>query len=115
MQTEIVALAVTTAMIVLDYLTGIAKAVYAGSISSGKMREGLWHKFSYVIVVVLAEIIEHAQTVLPLGFDIPLVVPAAVYIILTEIASILENLTEINPGLKENPVMNLFRKVTDND
>lgn len=110
-QAEIATLCVTLGLIVLDYLTGLAKAFKAGNVSSEKMREGLWHKSAYVVVLVLAEIIEHAQAYMALGFEVPLVVPAAVYIALTEIASILENLTEINPELKDSKVLGLFKKV----
>lgn len=105
---EVISLCVTLGLIVLDYLTGLAKAVHAGTVSSEKMREGLWHKSAYVIVLVLAEIIEHAQTYMDLGFSVPLLVPAIVYISVTEIASILENLTEINPELANSKLLALF-------
>lgn len=108
-QPEIACLAVTSILIVLDYLTGIAKAAMAHDIDSGKMREGLWHKSAYILVIALAAIIEHGQRYVDLGFTVPLLIPACVYITLTEVASILENLTEINPELASSPVLNLFR------
>lgn len=108
-KTEIVTLAVTTVMIVTDYLTGVIKAAMQHDISSSKMREGLYHKGAYVIVILLAEIIDHASTIIDLGIGIPLVAPACVYIILTELASIIENLGEINPELKDSRVLQLFR------
>lgn len=108
-ETEIWALGVTAALIVLDYLTGFMKACMNHDISSRKLREGLWHKGGEVLVVALAEILERGQTHLDMGFTMPLVVPAAVYIIISEVTSILENLTEISPGLKDSPVVQLFR------
>lgn len=109
MTSEITALIITFALIVLDYITGLAKAIKAKDISSEKMREGLWHKASYLIVLILAEIIEHGQHVVDMGFTVPIIIPACVYIVITEVASILENLGEINPELQDSPVLQLFR------
>ena len=57
-RTEIAALVITCVLIVMDYLTGLAKSVVNKDIDSTKMRDGLWHKAAYVAVIVLAEIIE---------------------------------------------------------
>lgn len=108
-KTELAALAITCALIVMDYLTGLAKAVVQKDIDSTKMRDGLWHKAAYVAVIALAEVIEHGQEVVDLGFTVPLIVPACVYIVLTETASILENLGQINPELANSPILQLFR------
>lgn len=112
-RTEIAALVITCVLIVMDYLTGLAKSVVNKDIDSTKMRDGLWHKASYVAVIVLAEIIEHGQEAVDLGFTVPLIVPTCVYIVLTETASILENLSQINPELADSPVMQLFRSTKD--
>lgn len=106
---ELIALALVGVMIVFDYISGLAKAAMQHDISSGKMREGLYHKFAYILVMVLAEIVEHAQQVIDLGFAVPIVIPAAVYIVVTEITSILENIAAINPSLADSPVLKLFR------
>lgn len=110
---EIAALVITCVLIVMDYLTGLAKSVVNKDIDSTKMRDGLWHKATYVAVIALAEIIEHGQEAVDLGFTMPLIVPTCVYIVLTETASILENLSQINPELADSPVMQLFRSTKD--
>lgn len=112
-RTELAALAITCVLIVMDYLTGLAKAIVQKDIDSTKMRDGLWHKAAYVVVIVLAEVIEHGQELVDLGFTVPLIVPACVYIVLTETASILENLSQINPELADSPVMQMFRNTKD--
>ena len=43
----------------------------------------------------------------------PLIVPAAVYISITEISSIMENLGEINPDIANSPLLQLFRSGKD--
>lgn len=112
-QTEIAALCVVGVLIVLDYLTGMMKAAMRHDISSEKMRLGLWHKSGLILVMVLAEIVERAQAYIDLGFTLPLIVPAAVYISITEISSILENLGEINPEIANSPLLQLFRSRKD--
>lgn len=107
--TEAASLIIVGILIVFDYATGLLKAVMRHDISSEKMRQGLFHKSALVLVMLLAEIVEHAQAHIDLGFTLPLIVPAAVYIALTEIASIIENLGEINPELASSPLLQLFR------
>ena len=50
-----------------------------------------------------------------LGFTVPLFVPACVYIVLNETASILENIAALNPELAGTRLMQLFKstKATD--
>ncbi|KFI90938.1 holin family protein [Bifidobacterium saguini DSM 23967] len=114
MQTsEIAALSIVGILICLDYLTGLMKAAMQHDISSEKMRLGLWHKSGLVLVMVLAEVVERGQQYLDMGFAVPLIIPAGVYISITEISSILENIGEINPGIKTGPIMQLFRSVKE--
>lgn len=108
-KTEMTALIVVGVMIVMDYATGLLKAVMQYDISSTKMREGLYHKAAFVAVMFLAEVIERVQQVIDLGFSVPIVVPAAVYITVTEVSSIIENLGEINPEIKGSRLLSLFR------
>ena len=108
-KTEIAALCIVGIMIVMDILTGFAKAVKNHDVSSEKMRDGLWHKISFVMIVALGEILEHGQRVLDMGFSVPIIIPTCVYIVITEVASVLENLSEINPELHDSPILSLFR------
>ncbi len=96
--------------ILLDFLTGIAKAAHNKSISSTIMREGLYHKFAEVVVIVLAALIDIGCSHLQLGFDSPLLIVTCSYIVLMEVASILENVGEMNPELAGSKVLALFKK-----
>lgn len=106
---ETIAFGIVFVMIVMDYLTGLMKAIHAHDVSSEKMREGLWHKGGFVLVMVIAEIIEHAQLVLDIGYAVPIIVPAATWIIITETSSIIENIGALSPELANSPIMKLFR------
>lgn len=102
--------AIVTALLFVcfDFLTGIIKAIVNKNVCSTTMRNGLFHKSAFALVIILAIMCEAAMTHLDLGFSVPLVAPVCVYIVLTEIASILENITEINPELAGSKLFDLF-------
>lgn len=102
-------LAITMLFIVFDYVSGICKAFANKNVDSSIMRKGLWHKFSYILIIVLAVMIEWGMGYLDFGFTVPIVIPVCVYIIVTEIASILENIVEINPDLGDMKFLELFK------
>lgn len=96
-----------------DYLTGIVKAIMQGSLSSQKMREGLGHKFAYLILIAVAYAIDTVNTHVSLGLPVNVFIVTVGGICLIELTSILENLCEINPELKNKPFMRIFD--TNND
>ena len=113
MQHYIAPFAITAILIIMDYGTGVANAIMHNQMSSEKMRNGLWHKFSYIIVICTAILIEGGAQWLDLGFNLPLVTPVLISIALIEITSILENCVKINPELKTYKVLNIFNKSQD--
>lgn len=96
--------------ILFDFATGISKAAYHKQVSSTIMREGLYHKFAEILVIVLAGAIDVACDHLELGFDMPILAVTCAYIVLMEIASILENIGEMNPDLANSSVLSIFKK-----
>lgn len=113
MQHYIAPFAITAIFIIMDYGTGVANAIMHNQVSSEKMRNGLWHKFAYIVVICTAVLIEWGTQWLDLGFELPLVAPVLVSIALIEITSILENCVKINPELKAYKVLNIFGKNQD--
>lgn len=99
---------ITVAFIVLDVLSGVAKGAKLGRLSSSKMREGIWRKAGYVLIITLAVLIEVGSKHIDLGFTVPLVVPACVCIILSEVMSIFENATVLNPEIGGSGLSKLF-------
>ena len=103
------ALALALAFILCDWVTGTAKGAKLRELCSSTMREGLWHKAGEVAVMVLAYMLEVGSAHIDLGFTVPLFVPACVYIVLNETASILENIAVLNPELAGTRLMQLFK------
>lgn len=95
--------------IAMDLLTGFAQAVANKTVSSTKMRAGLWHKCGFVLTMLLAALIEWAMQYIDLGFTLPLFVPVCVFIMLTEIVSIFENICELSPELADSKLAKIFK------
>lgn len=93
-----------------DVATGFIGAWKNKCIDSSKMREGIFHKGSLVMLVALAWCLETFVMHVPdLGVSVPLVIPACVAIVLMELISVTENLVEINPELRESKLLDLFK------
>ena len=98
-------------LVALDIVSGLGKAYATGTLSSKAMRDGLMHKATYFVLIALfvaVEVFQQHFEVLP---DVPTTLAICVYVCATEFVSVLENLTQINPELKEWPVLSkLFAK-----
>lgn len=115
MTTTEVAIILVFILIVLDVISGVAAAFMKKSIDSSVMRRGLLHKASYALVILLSMVLEWAVSVggpeLGIGIDLPIVVPTCIYLGLTEISSIGENLSQIDPSLRSAPVFSVLGRV----
>ena len=94
--------------IIIDYITGIMKAIMQGNLSSEKMREGLGHKLAYLILTLVTCFINILDAHLSLGFPLDIFTCTAAGICLIELTSIIENITAINPELEKAAFMNVF-------
>ena len=103
-------LIITAVMILLDVVVGFAGAVRNKDVQSAKLRDGLWHKAGFVGLIALAYIIQYATLYADLGFEIPTVMAVCVYVIVTEIVSVFENLCVLNPELVNSPLGAIFAK-----
>lgn len=106
---------ITFCFIVLDFSTGMIYAFYKKKYNSSVMREGLFHKFSSILSVVLGVIIDYAQAVVDLGFQLPVANSICAYIILMECGSIIENIGRINPNVIPAKVKSLFVKLNEKE
>lgn len=94
--------------ITADYITGVIKAIMQGDLSSKKMREGLGHKLTYIILALTAWFMDTLNMHLTLGFPLNVFTCTTSGICLIELTSIIENITAINPELKNAAFMNIF-------
>ena len=93
----------------LDYVTGVVGAIMHGSLSSSKMREGLGHKFAYLVTFFLAWFIDFEMNHIDLGFNVAITPLVTTGIVLIELSSIIENIGEINPEIKASKLLQIFK------
>lgn len=100
--------AIVAAFVALDLVTGVMQAVANKTLDSTKMRSGLWHKCGFIMTMILASLAEWSMQFVDIGFTLPLFVPVCVFIILTEIVSIFENICLLSPELANSKLARLF-------
>ena len=111
---ELWAVAAALVMMLMDIVSGFAGALVRGAVSSSKMREGIGHKALLIIVIVMAVLVQtFTLHIGDMGWSVPLIVPCCVYIIVMELSSVLENVCEAYPALRDTPLMRLFDRATD--
>ena len=98
------------AFIFIDYITGVVNAAMHSRLKSSKMREGLGHKFAYCVLIFISYIIDTIQLNSSLNLPFELFPVVSLGIIAIELTSIIENVCEINPELKEAKFMNVLEK-----
>lgn len=92
----------------LDFASGIAKALATGTFKSTKMREGLYHKVGLIICMVMGWGVDFAQRYLDIGITVPVFTAICAYIVLMEIFSIIENVCEINPDIMPEKLLSIL-------
>lgn len=84
----------------LDLMTGIVGAFRNGEqIKSNKLRDGLFKKVGFIFCYTLGIAINYAESYLTLPFGVDLVPVICTYAIITEVVSIVENISKINPDI----------------
>ena len=102
------------AFVFTDYITGVVNAAMHSQLNSSKMREGLGHKFAYCALIFIAYIIDTIQLNSSLNLPFELFPIVSLGIIAIELTSIIENVCEINPELKDAKFMDVFEKNNKN-
>lgn len=104
---------VATLFIAMDIVTGWAKALATGTTNSSIMRAGLFHKLGEILAIVFGYVCELSFPYIGIALSVPLVESISTYIVLMEVASIVENIAQINPQLSD--VLRKFFKKGESD
>ena len=86
-------------MIGFDVLTGWLKAIKKGKFKSTVMKKGLLSKVTEMIILLLMYVLEYYLPMININIGLPIVALVGVYIIIMELASVIENIGAINPAL----------------
>lgn len=115
-EVELWAIAAALVMMLFDIVSGFVGALVKGNVSSTKMREGIGHKAMLILLVVLAIFVQtFTLHIGDMGWTIPLITPVCVYIIVMEVASVVENVIQAYPALRDTPLVKLFERATGHE
>lgn len=93
----------------LDLITGIIGAIRDGEqIKSSELRYGLFKKVGFIFCYTLAIAINYAEAFLTLPFGVDLVPVICTYAIVTEVVSIIENISKISPDILPDKLKELI-------
>lgn len=98
---NITPLIIVTIFIAFDVLTGWLKAFTTGTTDSSIMRQGLFHKIGELLAIAFGYLCQFTLPYVGVEKNIPFAVAISTYIVLMETASIVENISIINPQLRE--------------
>lgn len=111
MEISYIVFVVILALNVLDYITGLIGGTIADGFDSSKMRRGLFHKFTYWVLLGMCYMLVLVGPYVELGTIVVdgLMLLVCSWIVITECGSIMENLVKINPDLENSPFMAMFK------
>lgn len=96
-------------MMCADVLTGFIVAVINNEVSSTVMHKGLLHKVLTLVLIAACLAIEIALThMVVLPYDIPTCEVVCGYVVVMELASVLENIGKGYPDFADSAVFKLF-------
>lgn len=98
----------TFVFMALDVVAGNIKGFVTKKWNSSNGWEGIKKKTALVLVVILGIVCHLAQSSIDLGIHIPLLVAICTYIMFVEILSVVENVCEIDPKLKNSKFLSFF-------
>lgn len=92
----------------LDLITGIITALKEKDIQSAKLRDGLFKKVGFIMCYVMAWLVDEEGAMIGLQIGIQILPIIIMYTCTTELVSILENISKINPDILPEKLMEMF-------
>ena len=110
------AIGAALAFMALDIVSGFIAAIINNCVSSSKMRVGIGHKVLMCCVIAMALMLEVAGShVAGLGFSGVTTVAVCVYIVVMEVASVMENVCSAYPELANSKLAKIFEQVAEQE
>lgn len=109
-------LTITLIFIAFDCLTGVIQSFLNKTLSSKALREGIKHKGAFVLIIVLAALCQYTTNTIPdTNLPISILTPVCIYIIFTEVVSIIENIGKMNEDIMNSKLLSLFNVSNDKE
>lgn len=105
---DLVSVSIALAFNALDIITGIIGAVRSKNLESCKLRDGLFKKVAFIFCYFVAWLLDNYGAAVGFHFGVTLLPVIILYVVGTELVSIIENICQINPDLVPDKLMQLF-------
>ena len=103
-------------MMLADVIVGFSGAAVRHDISSTKMREGIVHKIMLLVLIAVAYVLGVGLVhVSGMNAEIPSTEVVCWYVVVMELASILENISKAWPEFSGTSLFKYFSKMTGDD
>lgn len=93
---------------VLDLITGIICGVKQKDIQSAKLRDGLFKKVGFILCYFVAWLVDTQGSKIGFHLGVSMLPVIILYVCTTELVSILENISIINPDILPEKLMEMF-------
>lgn len=100
---------------VLDLATGIITALKEKNLKSSKLRDGLFKKVGFIICYLIAWIVDNYGAEIGFSIGVPVLPVIILYTCSTELVSIIENISVINPDIVPEKIMDMFHVKHEED
>lgn len=102
------AILVALSLNLFDLISGFVGAIKNKDIKSSKLRDGMFKKVGFIFCYILAYIIDSEGNIIGFSIGVKLLPVIITYVCVTEVVSILENISKINSDLLPETLRNLF-------
>ena len=102
------AIIVALSLNLFDLISGFVGAIKNKDIKSSKLRDGMFKKVGFIFCYILAYIIDSEGNIIGFSIGVKLLPVIITYVCVTEVVSILENISKINSDLLPETLRDLF-------
>lgn len=102
------AIVVALSLNLFDLISGFVGAVKNKNIKSSKLRDGMFKKVGFIFCYVLAYLLDSEGNAIGFSVGVKLLPIIITYVCITEVVSILENISKINSDLIPETLKDLF-------
>lgn len=93
----------------LDILLGVVTAIKAKNIQSAKLRDGLFKKVGFITCYFVAWLLDNHGNAVGFTFGVNILPLVIFYVCTTEVVSILENVSKLNPDILPEKLTDMFQ------
>lgn len=99
----------------LDLVTGIITALKEKDLKSSKLRDGLFKKVGFIFCYLIAWIVDNYGAEIGFSIGVSVLPVIILYVCSTELVSIIENISTINPDIVPEKIMDMFHVKHEED